>query len=54
MERSPHTEDGKVTAWGKENAWADIPALANVKIMCNDKDTKGNDSSGSDPNEGQR
>lgn len=50
---APYTDDGKVAAWGKHDAWSDVPALANVKLICNDQD-KLKDDPGSDPSKEQR
>ena len=50
----PYTKDGKVTVWEDHDVWAEHPTLANVKIMCNDKDTLGEGDVGDDPTESQR
>lgn len=50
---APYTDDGKVAAWGKHDMWQNVPALANVKVICNDQD-KAKDDPGSDPSKEQR
>lgn len=50
---SPEGEDSKNEKWGKGNSWDKIPYLANVKIMCDDRDT-GDSDPGADDNAQRR
>lgn len=50
---SPEGEDSKNEKWGKGNSWDKIPYLANIKIMCDDRDTGGSDP-GADDNAQRR
>ncbi|SMX66772.1 hypothetical protein BI49514_00317 [Brevibacterium iodinum ATCC 49514] len=46
---SPDGDESKNLKWGKDNLWDKVPYLANVKIMCDDRDN-GDDTPGDDDN----
>lgn len=46
---SPEGDGTKNQLWGKDNQWDQVPYLANVKIMCDDRDN-GDDEPGDDDN----
>lgn len=46
---SPDGDESKNLKWGKNNLWDKVPYLANIKIMCDDRDN-GDDTPGDDDN----
>lgn len=46
---SPDGEESKNEKWGNNNQWDKVPYLANIKMMCDDRDN-GNDDPGDDDN----
>lgn len=46
---SPDGDESKNLMWGKNNLWDKVPYLANIKMMCDDRDN-GDDTPGDDDN----